>query len=330
MKQFQLSIPLLLLLLFTLITHHPHAQDTTEPELIGNPIFDRTTISVGESLKVKVQASDDDSGVSFMFVYLSEIYTNAKTVDSFELDYNSTSGFWETDIQITQYFPFSLMVNQIQINDNAGNMAQLFNSTDFTSPQVVVFGTTPDTTTPTLLSLEYEINPIAPGTIATVFANFTDTESGMSTVWLFTTFVTFVNGTNIDGFVPFWFQYDHTLHLWKLEFTTPNEEVDIIISQIAPRDNVGNNQFIISGFDYTSPVLQVRFSTASTTESTTTTTSTTTSNTTNTTTNETTTSTTTVDDDAAVDDPLPNTGAIFSLLSLLAIVLLLRHPSRKS
>lgn len=78
--------------------------------------------------------------------------------------YSETSGLWEFEIHFTDAHPEGLyIVKKIVVYDKAGNVDDLYNGTDYTSPIVNVSGLNPDYIPPVLVNVTAKSNFVTPG-----------------------------------------------------------------------------------------------------------------------------------------------------------------------
>ena len=122
--------------------------DTTPPTLDWMT-FDKGVVYPGDNLKASISASDDISGVSNIEIAFAD--PNGDWKAQVFPTYNATSGNWEANILINQYWLSGIYtIDFVYLQDNAGNSIYLYDVADYLSPTVSVSGTTPDTLAPAI------------------------------------------------------------------------------------------------------------------------------------------------------------------------------------
>ncbi|MGJ3221877.1 Ig-like domain-containing protein, partial [Geobacillus thermoleovorans] len=161
--------------------------DTTPPVLNSLNIT-ATQVSVGGSVKLIADVSDDLSGVKS--VYAS--YRGPKWSKGVSLYFNQTTQKYEGTISFNQYEGGEWVLTSISLVDNKDNSVSIYDDSttysverkmDLSPYTIQVTGGLEDTTPPVLNSIDIQSpSQVSPGDIVKVIADVSDDGSGVSSV----------------------------------------------------------------------------------------------------------------------------------------------------
>ncbi|MHA2248968.1 MAG: hypothetical protein ACXAD7_01335 [Candidatus Kariarchaeaceae archaeon] len=156
------------------------ARDTTNPVFQGI-YLSHGNIPIGETVKVYINATDSQSGVE------SVVFCLANSLDKCVYDgnmaWNETSGFWETEIQINQYWDGLHTIEHIVITDGFLNIYESELDGGYISPDLNVTGASSmDTTPPTYVSQAFNRSTAYSGDYVKISIDMTDDISNVSYV----------------------------------------------------------------------------------------------------------------------------------------------------
>ncbi|MCE7735458.1 MAG: hypothetical protein GPJ54_11310 [Candidatus Heimdallarchaeota archaeon] len=256
MKNFRLKFSLTALLFVLLINpqiiNPVNAVEDTTPPTLSYLGFNKPVVNAGDKVTVLVGANDDLSGLSHIEVGFADPMGTWKA-QPFPT-YNSSSGFYEADILIDQFWlSGTYYIAFVYTVDNAGNSAYLYNATDFTSPTVDVIGTTPDSTAPTLNSISFNSGTASPTSPITVSVNVNDSESGVSHIE-----IGIADPTGTWKTQPFPL-YNSTSGYWDATVTIDQYWLggDYYVAFVYTVDNAGNYIYRYNETDFISPTFNV-------------------------------------------------------------------------
>lgn len=234
---------ILFLLLFTIVTPYLANGDTSDPQLHGVS-FDRQTANAGDTVTVHVNATDDTT-ISRIFVVV-RAFSNEHVDLAWSFDTRNYTGTFV----INQYWPTSISVYAIWIEDNAGNGGYLYDGTDYTSPVLSLLDTTPDPVPPTLHWVEFDRTTVRHDEDFTIVANITDDFSGVTSanLWYHDG-----EGELISNAI-----LGPNAKTGLFEATTTASDTwifPIYIEMLSIRDNAGSHQWFMNGTHFTSPLL---------------------------------------------------------------------------
>ncbi|MGF9964021.1 Ig-like domain-containing protein [Bacillus rhizoplanae] len=159
------------------------AADVTKPVLKGITV-DKKEATVGETVKISVDAEDTESGIKFLVLtYMKPITKNEYEV---KLYYNQETKKYEGLLNVTDTFePGTWKIKYLFIYDYAGNVLDAYNKevsisgVDLTAGNFNITGTHPDVTAPTLNSIQLNKKEATSGDTIKISIDATDEESGI-------------------------------------------------------------------------------------------------------------------------------------------------------
>ncbi|WP_430790461.1 cell wall-binding repeat-containing protein [Virgibacillus flavescens] len=211
-----------------------------EPPVVESLEVSPNEVSVGDTVTVKADVRDSNSGVDTVGVFFDSPSGNNE--EGFFLDYNATSGLWEGKYIVTETDEAGKWVfNFISVEDKAGNrkfyypqQLQSTNTLDF-----LVINPTGDGEPPVVESLEVSPNEVSVGDTVTVKADVRDSNSGVDTVGVF---FDSPSGNSEEGF---FLDYNATSGLWEGKYivTEIDEAGKWVFNFISVEDKAGNRKF---------------------------------------------------------------------------------------
>ena len=233
------------------------------PPTIGALSTNRTIAQPGDTIRFSASITDDVSGVQQASLAIRSVSQNREILYD-DMIYNASSGLFEYYLKISLYYPFgNLYISEIDVSDMAGNSDVYHNGSDFSSPNVNVTGTIPDSEPPVLHSISFIHDYAYQGENISIIANISDNLAGVAYVA--------VSVYDVDSYLNFYFfeqdyyyfepelQYNSTSGLYMGDIHIPAELVgrNLFISDVYIEDSVGNYNYLSNGTDFTAPVLNI-------------------------------------------------------------------------
>ncbi|MHA2253820.1 MAG: hypothetical protein ACXAD7_25935 [Candidatus Kariarchaeaceae archaeon] len=217
--------------------------------------FDRSSANANEMVSIYASFTDLGSGIDYGYAYLnSSNNPDWDILTSVYLQYNASTGYLEGSFEVYQYWPADLYIAYIYAYDFAGNDVWAYHNTNYISPVLFTFGTTPDYDPPVFDWVQFDRASANVDEIVTITVSVTDTISGPNYGYAY------LNSTNN----PEW----NTLTSVNLQYNSSTGYLegsfevfkywpaDLYVSSIYAYDVVGNYMpEVYHNVHYTSPVL---------------------------------------------------------------------------
>lgn len=225
----------------------------TEAPVIHSIAFNASTAGPGDIVLLQVNITDDDSGIEQSFAKLYN--PNYESVETIGLSFNVATDFYEGTFEINQYWiPGTYYLEYIYARDVAQNIREDHHPEDFTSPTVLVSGTTPDSTPPVLHSINFDRENATSGETVYVIANITDDLSGIQSA---DATVSNPAGEIVVGYKLF--DYNISSGFWEFSFVVNQYWIpgDYYVEHFVCGDNADNWMNGFNGTLFPTPYLEI-------------------------------------------------------------------------
>lgn len=221
-----------------------------------SPYFSPTTANLGDTVKMVIPLGNDGD-IDYGTSYPIGLYND--TIESVQLQYDSSLDAWTGNLVITQYYPESISFNQISFKDNNNERYTFWPEDDYTANDLTITGTTPDTTAPVLNtnSVSFSTTTASINDTVSLYASFSDPETGIREYWSASIKLENTSTGWTSDYILL--SYDATEDRYAGEFTiTDDFPTEVTIQSLWAKNGVGITTRPQAGDDFTSPTLTIQ------------------------------------------------------------------------
>lgn len=235
----------------SMVLYAGFAPESLEPYISASPYFNSATAAVGDTVTLVVPLGNDDD-ITRGYCYPTGY--NGDPIDSVSLSYDSDLDAWVGELAITQYYPETVAFDQISFY-TSDDTDYTFWPNDYTSIDLIITNSTPDTTAPILNSVSFSVESATVGDTVYVYADFSDPETGLRENW--SSWI-YLENTDTGWDEGLSFMYNSYENRYEGEFTiTEDFPTTVTIQDLWAKNGVGITTRPQAGTDFTSPVLTI-------------------------------------------------------------------------
>ncbi|MCM3693163.1 Ig-like domain-containing protein [Neobacillus niacini] len=154
---------------YPFVINNPDNGDETAPSVVSFAMTP-TTVWPGETLHFEAEIADEDSGVKAAVVTLF----NSENLTTTRIDLTEANGVWSADYIIPEFTGAGFYSVKVEVEDNAGNVANYL-----PSESLLILNEAPDETAPSFEGISISPETAAAGDEVTFKLTFSDSQSGV-------------------------------------------------------------------------------------------------------------------------------------------------------